>query len=82
MFFDMACGSLIYYIITLLPEVQSSCQAGRSCCLDYQTRLTDGFALYPVEKLHLHLWNGVMLERNSIMNPNLSKIIHPLHGAL
>lgn len=35
MFFDMACGSLIYYIIyiKLLPEVSSSCQAGRSCLL-------------------------------------------------
>jgi hypothetical protein len=33
MFFDMACGSLIYYIIYIkpLPEVSSSCQAGRSC---------------------------------------------------
>ena len=88
MFFDMACGSLIYYIIYIksLPEVSwSSCQAGRSCLPSSwlsDSSLTDG---YPVEKLPLHLWNGVMSGRSSIMISYRIEIIpshHPLHRAL
>ena len=47
MFFDMACGSLIYYIMYIkpLPEVSSSCQAGRSCLRRFDSELTDGSAL-------------------------------------